>query len=309
MSATDTSSRQGTSLKLLGQPTLQEYIHFITEQVVDGDARSRRSVVDEWREVNDIYGELEQSEAGIADSIEVSPLDEALLARAAEIRDRPDFRFTFDRLPTEIVMVELEKLVVWQTRIDADFAEGLQAGLHASMDAAAILDFSLPPPSPADSISVRKLGSNRFQFMSDSSDFRPHAPTLLDADQVSGFETFGPLWKMVGLGVGFGSNYLCAIRSEQRLLLHNGHHRAHALLASGIRHAPCVVQSVTRRDELEIAAKRQVLDDPDFYFGAARPPLLKDYFDPRIVRRMPTWRSQKVIEIGFETREIMVAKA
>ena len=85
---------------------------------------------------------------------------------------------------------------------------------------------------------------------------------------------------IVGLPVGFGSNFFTAIRHEDRVLLHNGYHRAYAMRALGITHAPCIIQTVTRRDELEVAAKEQVADNPGFYFGTARPPLLKDFFDP-----------------------------
>ncbi len=118
-----------------------------------------------------------------------------------------------------------------------------------------------------------------------------------------GHETFGPVSGMVGLPVGFGSNFLTAIRFEDRILLHNGYHRACALRALGLSHAPCILQTVTRRDELQAAAKDQVADDPAFYFRSKRPPLLKDYFDPRLRKILRVHATLKVIEVDFTFAE------
>jgi hypothetical protein len=103
--------------------------------------------------------------------------------------------------------------------------------------------------------------------------------------------------------VGFGSNFLSVIRSDSRLLLHNGYHRAYALRAAGFTHAPAVIQTVTRRDELALVASQTVVDEPAFYFAAKRPPMIKDFFDPRIGKVLPVRRMEKVIEVSFEYEE------
>ena len=46
-----------------------------------------------------------------------------------------------------------------------------------------------------------------------------------------------------------------------------------------------------------------MLDDPAFYFGAKRPPLLKDFFDPKIRKVFPVKRTASVVEVSFEVRE------
>jgi hypothetical protein len=120
--------------------------------------------------------------------------------------------------------------------------------------------------------------------------------------------SFGPIGAMIGLGVGFGSNALNVIRSDRRMLLHNGYHRACALRAAGFTHAPAVIQDVTRRDELALTATQTVIDDPAFYFAAKRPPLLKDFFDPTIRTILPVRRSRKVVEISFEIEEVSMAE-
>jgi hypothetical protein len=96
------------------------------------------------------------------------------------------------------------------------------------------------------------------------------------------------------------------IRVEKRLLLHNGYHRACALRAMGITHAPCIVQTVTRPDELDLTAKAAVTEDPAFYFGTARPPVLKDFFDPKIRKKLPVHKQVRMIEVNFEVRDYLV---
>ena len=93
------------------------------------------------------------------------------------------------------------------------------------------------------------------------------------------------------------------------MLLHNGYHRAYALRAAGFTHAPAVIQTVTRRDELALVAAQKVVDEPAFYFAAKRPPLLKDFFDPRISKVLPVRRMERLIEVSFEFDEYNVPKA
>jgi hypothetical protein len=150
---------------------------------------------------------------------------------------------------------------------------------------------------------MRRVGPQRFVFWSESTDFRFQEPTLLRPDQVNGLEAFGPVAGVLGLVVGFGSNFLNVIESGGRLLIHNGHHRACALRDLGITHAPCIVQTVTRRDELKIVAARAVTEDPAFYFAAARPPLLKDFFDPKIRKVLRVKEICSMVEVSFEVNE------
>jgi hypothetical protein len=76
----------------------------------------------------------------------------------------------------------------------------------------------------------------------------------------------------------------------------------------GITHAPCIIQTVTRRDELNIAASKAVAEAPEFYCRSARPPLLKDFFDPRIRKVLPVRKIRKMIEVKFKMREFHVAE-
>lgn len=267
---------------------------------------NRAELVDDWRRANDYYHELEEREAGSADEVEIRDLDPALHALSVEAMADPRYGYAFDTFPTRFAMVELDRLVVFQTRISRQFAQVLQSRLGPEPDPETLFRFCLPPKVPDASVQIRRVGSGRYVFSSDSTDFRAHKPALLRPDQIHDHSTFGPISGMVGLGVGFGSNFLTAIRVDNRVLLHNGYHRAYALRALGITHAPCIIQTVTRRDELEVAAKSVVADDPKFYFGTPRPPLLKDFFDPKIRKEFKVHKTLRMIEVTFNVREFEV---
>src|SRR5712691_3603975 len=109
---------------------------------------------------------------------------------------------------------------------------------------------------------------------------------------------------IVALVVGYGSNYMNAIHVENRLILHNGSHRAFALRAVGITEAPCVIQTVTRREELQVIAGGDIGENPDRYLVAPRPPLLKDYFDERLRKLLRVPRRQRQVKITFGVEQI-----
>jgi len=58
-------------------------------------------------------------------------------------------------------------------------------------------------------------------------------------------------------------------------------------------------------DEMDIAAK-DVVKTPAFYLKAARPPLLKDFFDPRIRKMLRTRRIRKMVEVKFDVQDFDV---
>ena len=293
-------------IRLLGQPSLQGHLSFVRHHVVDGASISAADVASRWRSANDHYHSLEASEAGAADEIEVYEPDPILEPLIAETKDDPRYGYTFDTFPTEIAMVQLDRMVVFQTHVMQAFANNLARRLVQPENPLALYRFCQPPGVSSASVDVQKVGSRRFVFSSVSTDLRQHEPVLLQPEQVNGHRTFGPVSAYVGLPVGFGSNFFTGIAYGDRVLLHNGYHRAYAMRARGITHAPCIIQKVTRRDEIEVAAKRDVADDPAFYFASKRPPLLKDFFDPKIAMAFEVHQTKKMIEVTFEIRDFEV---
>ena len=291
---------------LLGQPPLRIYLDFVKETVIDGEKLDPKALTDEWRKANDYYHELEELEAGIADEAECFPLDAALTPLAAAVAASPHYRHTFDTLPTSFAMVELDRLIVYQTSVTHNFVQSLIAQIGSALDPASLFRICLPLEHPPAPVRAQKVGSRRYVFRSDSADFRFHRVAFLRPDQLQNYYSFGPIAGVAGVVVGFGSNFFNVIRADNRLLLHNGYHRACALRALGVTHVPCIVQTVTRLDELELTAKTVVVEHPDFYFKTARPPLLKDFFDPKIRKILPTRKLIRMIEVNVEVKDYLL---
>jgi hypothetical protein len=294
---------------LLGQPHLSDYLDFVRDKVVGGGAVSQRQLTDEWRAANDHYYELEKEEAGEADKADCRPLPAELRPLARKVKADPYYREAFEALPSRIMMVELDRLIVSQTHVERSFTESLCAGLAPDADLASLFRFCLPLDRAPPPVRIQRLGSDRYLFASESTDFRVHPTALLRPHQLRGHASFGPVTAALAVVVGFGSNFLSAVRSGKRLVLHNGYHRAYALRAMGFTHAPCVVTTVTRKDELRVAAGHPVGDDPEFYFAAKRPPLLKDFFDPKLRKILAVTRMETVIEVELKVRSGTAAPA
>ncbi len=287
---------------LLGQPLLRNYLDFVRDHVVGGATESRAALADEWRRANDHYHELEQSEHGIADRAECHDLDSSLDPLVEEIKSDTRFRRTFTTLPTCFAMVELDKLIVYQKSVTHTFVKSIAARLGPSPTPEALFRFALPLGQTDTPVKIQRVGSRRFVFECESTDFRFQEPVLFKPRQIHDYDPCGPIAGVVGLVVGFGSNFLNVIRVGDRLVLHNGYHRACALRELGITHAPAIVQTATRPDELDISAKSDVARDPEFFFKTARPPLLKDFFDPNIRKMLRVRRPVRMIEVNFEVR-------
>jgi hypothetical protein len=297
------SSGVQDELWLLGQPSLQDYLDFVRDCADGGAEMDPRMLVDEWRQANDHYGRLETAEAGAADEAEYWDLPEAMKPLAACLMEQPYFQQSFDRLPVTFAMVEIDSLIVYQTHVTLPFVEQLKTKLEPLPDPVSLFQFCQPVERRDPPVNVRRINGNRYIFTSDSTDFRSQGSLLLRPNQIVGHSSFGPLEAVLGVAVGFGSNFLSVVRSDRRMVLHNGYHRACALRAAGVTHAPAVVQTVTRKDELELVASQKVVDEPAFYFRAARPPLIKDFFDPLICKILPVRRMEKMIEVTLEVKE------
>jgi hypothetical protein len=295
-------------LWLLGQPPLQKILDFVDDLGVDKPGSCRRALIDEWRAANDYCEELVVREAGVADMAECSALEPELAPLVAQLVADARYRRTFDILPTRIAMVELDRLVVCQNHVTYDFVEALKPRLSPNPDPAALFRFCLPLEEPRAPVRIRRVGSQRYVFQCDSTDFRFHESVMLGPHQVSGHEPFGALAGIVGLMVGFSANFLNVIHDDDsnRLLLNNGYHRACALRELGITHVPCVVQTVTRRDELDLTAKSIVSQNPGYYFNSPRPPMLKDFGDPRIRKMVTTKKVVRVIEVSFDVADHLI---
>jgi hypothetical protein len=199
-------------------------------------------------------------------------------------------------------MVELRHLVVSQESVGTGFARDIAKRLGRSPAPEALFEFCLPMGRPLSSMQVQRLSDERYLFVSESTDFRAHNLELLIGAAIPRLKTFGPAGAALILPVGFGSNFLSAVKSEKRIVLQNGYHRAFALMSLGVTHAPMVIQQVTRTDELRLAASSDVHENPAFYFRSARPPLLKDFLDPALAKPLTIRKLETRVEVEIKVK-------
>jgi hypothetical protein len=292
---------------LLGQPPLRDYLDFVNDAGISGENGDETALVAEWRKASDYYAELEEREAGFA---EMAPreLDTSLAPLVEEVRADPYFRRTFKTLPTSFGMVELDRLVVTQKSVNGNFVGDIQSRIGRSPNAEALFRFCLPLTYAGAQVHARPIGGSRWVFQSDSTDFRFLEPVLLRPRQLQDYESYGPVAAVVGLVVGFGANFLNVIRYQGRLLLHNGYHRACALRSLGITHAPVIIQNATREEDLSYSSKSTVAKNRDLYFKRPRPPVLKDFFDPKLRKSLRVHKQARMIEVKFEVQDFLISK-
>ena len=296
MGPTTTTSQADDYVFLLGRPPISELIAFIRTMAVDGHSVDQIRLTQEWRESNQRLIEIEQLEAGLADNPPILAPPIEMQSFSQRVLADPIFSESYGSVPTELVLVELDRLVVHQKFINLGFVESLKATIPAVPTASdlARVAFGLDQEQPK--ITVRQAGQGIFQFISPSNDLRALENGLVHPSQVLGFKTTGRPHAYLVMAVGLGSNYLNALHIEGRLVLHNGSHRAYALRSLGVTHVPCVVQHVSLRDELELVASGDLLQNPDRYLKISRPAMLKDYFDEKLTKIFPVPRKSRLVQ-------------
>lgn len=267
------------TLFLAGRPTLKQYIRFVRSNAVR--PRSGGTLADDWRAAYALVRELERSEAGAADGPPIVPVPvkghERLLT---EFLENPLVRHGFNLVPSEVAFVDLDRLVVSQKHIDLVHARRLVASLGPNPSPERVFRACLAPDGPAPEVAWASEGEGRYVFVSASNDLRYLGVMSMESRHIRGYPPPGNLVGVIGMAVGFGSNFLSVIHAENRLILHNGSHRAYALRALGLKSVPCLVQHVSSRDELEMVASAEVRRNADRYLVDPRPPMLSDYFRP-----------------------------
>jgi hypothetical protein len=294
---------------LIGRPPFEEYLDYMTGQTIDGQTADVSALAAEWRTANDHIQQLEQFEAGLANGVTLSPIPDSLGPLQDLVLADPIFRRSYGLVPSEIAMVELDRLVVYQKRINLDHVERLKAQLAADHSPEAIFKFCLPSDHPQPPVKAMRTAQNAFTFVSPSNDLRVLEAIRFAADQIVKYSAAGPIASVIGVVVGFGSNFLNALYSDGRLVLNNGSHRAYALRELGITQAPCIIQRVSRREELPVLISGEVAQRPELFFAAARPPLLKDYFDPHLRKIVRTPRSLRQVRVTFAVESMDVPAA
>jgi plasmid stabilization system protein ParE len=311
-SAVETQSRNGQpaedisarTLYLTGRPTLKQYLRWARRNALtpppEGD------LVDQWEAARQIVQQIEKDERGIADHPPMGKLGPEYEPLLIEFLNDPLVRNGFNTVPTDVAMVELDTLVVYQKHIDVTFADQWKTKLGPSPSRESLFQVCLPYDHPHPPVKWSRIDSESCTFLSPSNDLRYLGMMRMEPDNITNYPPPGALVGVVAAAIGFGSNFLNAIYVENRLILNNGSHRAYALRKMGITHVPCIVQHVPSRDALEVVAPYEVRTKPDLFLKHPRPAMLKDYLDPRIHTVLPVHRRLRQITVRLEVEEVEV---
>ncbi|MHB8522068.1 MAG: hypothetical protein ACYDH9_15085 [Limisphaerales bacterium] len=288
---------------LIGRPSLRQFLDYVVDLAVDGGEVDSRALNREWRAAAELIRRLEKEEAGWADHPAVAPLPAHLEPLRAAVLNDPLFQHAFNVVPADIGMVELDRLVVYQKQINLEFVQQLVQRLGPTPTEEEVFRTCLPFDHPQPLVRWTRVHSDTYEFYSPSNDLRFLGSMPLGPSNITDYPPPGALAGVVGLGVGFGSNFLNALSAEDRLVLNNGSHRAFAMRELGITHVPCIIERCSNREELKAVASSDLRRNPDRYLKHPRPSLLKDYFDPRLRRIVPIPRRIRRVRVKFEVDE------
>lgn len=289
---------------LIGRPPLGEFLGYLQAQTIEGKTATPGELTASWRSANDHIVDLERTEGGFADAPQVSLLSPSLSALRDQVMQDPIAQRAYSMVPTEIAVVELDRIVVFQKQINLEYVKQLREILPSSPTEEELFHFCLPFDRRYDPpVQSARTAQNGWTFVSQSQDFRLLDFVVLDPADITGLQVTGAPASVVGVIVGYGANYLSAVQAEGRLVLNNGSHRAYAAREAGATHVPCLVQQVSRREELAVIMGGEVANQPDLFLKDPRPPVLKDYFDPRLRMVLHVPRTHKQIRVAVSYGE------
>lgn len=293
----------GENLHLIGWPTLRQFIRYVRSHAVEPPDAGTLS--DQWHAANALVRSLETEEAGLANDPPMGKLGAEYEPLLIELLKDPQVRHSFNIVPTDIALVPLDRLVVYQKHVDLVYARSLEhaIGPPPAPSPEQVFRTCLPFDHPRPPVKWSRGHDDVFVFTSPSNDLRHLGALGLDPDRLSGFAPPGNLVGVAGIAVGFSSNFVSAVYAEGRLILNNGTHRAYALRMRGITHVPCIVQHVPSRDALDVVGAKPVRRDPDFFLRHPRPTMLRDYFDSRLHTVMPVRRRLRQVTVRFQIEE------
>jgi hypothetical protein len=289
---------------LAGRPSLRGFVHYV--QAHARQPTERGALVEQWQAARARLTVLERQEAGAADHPPITNLGPEYEPVLTEFFRNPLVRRSFNTLPTDIALVPLDQLVVYQKHIDLDHVRRLRERYGRDLDEAAVFRICLPSEPPRAPVTWSGTRRGQFVFLSPSNDLRYLGASAVEPEQFASPASRGSLVGMVGLAVGFGSNFLNAFHAAGRLILNNGSHRAFALREAGVTHVPCVIQQIAGLEELALVAPTEVRRRPRLFLEHRRPPMLRDYFDPRLRAIVPSVRRLRQVLVRFKIEESFV---
>ena len=267
----------------------------------------RAALTDLWRTGQAEYARLASVEAGAADRPTVKPLPKAMDRHIAALVEREAVTRTFDTVPVAFGLVPLDALIVSQYSMTQAVVDHIVAENPAPITPRRLAELCLPLKAPGADFRLAGRTEREFTFVSDAHDMRFLDAQVVEPVSVHQAPVMGHPQAVVTLSVGFSANLLNAVRYNGRIALNNGHHRALALRAMGLTHAPCLIQPCASMEDMQQAASSEILNNADLYFSAPRPPLLRDFHNPLLAHSFAAPRLRRVLTLKLEVQNRLLA--
>ncbi len=292
---------------LLGSTNVSRFLERVAEMGVTEPRRDRAAMAEAWRAAAGVVDLLQASEAGVADNVPVLPIEASMQPHVDALTATEPMRATFSQVPVAFGMVELDRLVVTQHHVDVATLRSASAELPDGLAGLALAKYCMPLSLPPAKFAASFDDGKRFYFHSDSHDCRFLGAQVLDPRQVKGLHVKGNAAAVIALSIGYSTNILNVVRYGNRLVLNNGYHRACTLRARGLTHAPCLIQVCGSWDDLTMVGDFELCSNPNPYLVAARPPILRDFFDRRLTLRRVVRDVLRQIRVTYEVESVQIA--
>ncbi|MGH8032384.1 MAG: hypothetical protein ACREO8_08485 [Luteimonas sp.] len=290
---------------LLGHPPATEFFQLVRTQVPDGERLDAAVLVAEWKNANTHVRALQEREAGLANA-PVTDLPAEMEQAARLGLASPAARYSQRISKRRWGMVELDRLVVIQRRINLAWVAELEAAIGPSPVAEMLIRVATGEMMPQPVVTAVRNGDASYLLTCGSGELRFFGTRTIDPLAIDEQTMGGQVASVIGLFVGFGVNLMCALHYRGRLVLTNGTHRAYAMRNLGIRNAPCLILEAGHEDDLELLGMRELRPQIERYARSARPPLLKDYFDPLLRKVVPIVRVRHALELKVTTTSLLI---
>lgn len=293
------------TLLLKGVFPLPKFIRFARERCPPASF-DEAALVEDWRTARAEVLRLQREEGDAADAIGIHALPEEMLPLAEQALRQPSMHRMTSVLPRRWQMVEIDRLVIFQECINLRHIDQLAAAVTASPTAQEIMQLVARSGSHAHPEVRFTQSDGSYTFASTSNDLRFLDVATLDPAAIANYEPFGAASHAVVIYLGFSDNLISATRFGKRMVLTNGSHRLYLLRKLGFRHAPCLVTDASDSDLSEVLLPAAVKQDRAFYLSSPRPPLFKDYVDPRLTCVVPVTRKHYALRAKLDLQRITV---
>ncbi|MCW2065531.1 UNVERIFIED_ORG: hypothetical protein M2420_000869 [Stenotrophomonas maltophilia] len=291
------------TLLLKGLFPLPKFVRFARERCPPGSFDEAALVAD-WKTARVEVLRLRQEEANDADAIAVHALPEDLMPLADQAMRQPSLHRMTSVLPRTWQMVDIDRLVIFQECINLRHIDQLAATMPASPAAHDVMQLVARCGEHAHPQVRFTQSDGSYTFASTSNDLRFLDVATINPASITGYEPFGVASHAVVIYLGFSDNLISATRFGSRVILTNGSHRLYLLRKLGFRYAPCLVTDASDSDLSEVLLPAPIKQDRAFYLSSPRPPLFRDYVDPRLTCVVPVTRKHYALRAKLDLQRI-----